>query len=47
MDSIEADMLRGLAPDALDAMRRALSACALSLESTKTAPLTRATPGLR
>jgi DNA-binding MarR family transcriptional regulator len=38
VDEIEADMLRGLAPETVEVVREALRACAHSLEATKPSP---------
>jgi DNA-binding MarR family transcriptional regulator len=38
MDAIEADMLDGLAPETIDAVRFALRSCARSLEATRPPP---------
>lgn len=41
MYEIEADMLQGLAPEALDSLRTTLLACARSLEATRPLPMPR------
>jgi DNA-binding MarR family transcriptional regulator len=47
MDAIEADMLDGLAPEAVDAVREVLRSCAHSLEATRPLPRPRPLPRKR
>jgi DNA-binding MarR family transcriptional regulator len=47
MDAIEADMLEGLAPERVDAVREALRYCAHSLEATRPLPRPRPLPRKR
>ena len=47
MDEIESDMLAGLAPDRIDAVRDALRSCAHSLEATRPLPRPRLLPRKR
>jgi DNA-binding MarR family transcriptional regulator len=47
MDAIEADMLDGLAPDAVEVVREALRSCAHSLEVSRPLPRPRPLPGKR
>ncbi len=47
MDAIESDMLDGLAPDRIDAVREALRSCARSLEATRPLPRPRPLPRKR
>jgi DNA-binding MarR family transcriptional regulator len=47
MDAIEADMLDGLAPDTIDAVRDALRSCAHALEATRPLPRPRPLPRKR
>ncbi len=47
MDAIEADMLEGLDPDTVDAVREALRSCAHSLEASRPLPRPRPVPRRR
>jgi DNA-binding MarR family transcriptional regulator len=47
MDAIESDMLDGLAPERIDAVREALRSCAHSLEATRPLPRPRPLPRKR
>ena len=47
MDAIEADMLDGLDPDTVDAVREALRSCAHSLEASRPLPRPRPVPRKR